>query len=413
MSLSGTAFIAVPNQQRPPNLDTTGYAFSFTDINVNAQVGVTVLTVEERTDSGRAKTTFYIGKYPHGFYFGDFHPSTLDGSGHASINPGDGITLSWSASEGAGYTLLYDNNDPIDVTNVRSWPDKPLPLSRDTTFYLKASLTASGNTIEHYLATSVTVTKPILETTAITTSQLTFTDSPTITSDKPIRVTAPVLIEGPLTITGLTYAQGDLTVKQAGAQQDKLTTSGQNGVAVNGDTSITGGLVIEENAVAKKDLKVSGTLDAEGDLTSNGRLLVSQLADILGYTPTQLDIGTYQSSTGGLVLAEVWTTDLDDLSFGQVGIEYAGHTRCATAARPTSPDHHSFNDEWRFWCEDNSVLLPIASDSAFTLSFSYDSEHPAASYQFFWYPLGSSKLVPVKTKDSTPTAVSLSKSFRR
>ncbi|QIS14048.1 RICIN domain-containing protein [Nocardia arthritidis] len=160
---SSGAIIATPAGDHDVTITDTGYAFTLT-LAVNTTVGVAELDISEKTDANRkpAKTTILIGKAPYRFTFGDFIPTNLEAeTPYTTISNGGNVTLTWRGSQGVGYSLLYDDNPPVDVTNLRSWTSPA--LNHDTTFYLRASLTTGGHAVNHYLTQTVPVSKPDLE----------------------------------------------------------------------------------------------------------------------------------------------------------------------------------------------------------------------------------------------------------
>lgn len=139
-----------------------GLLFELTNVAVNAEIGVTAVTILEKTrdDEGEAaegRAEFHLGKCPPGFRFGGLRPTILD-EGRTSPARGDYVTLAWHASRGAAYTMVHANTS-YDVTGVRTWTT-PRPLDRDSVFYLEARLTTDDRTVTDYLQTYVTVVNP-------------------------------------------------------------------------------------------------------------------------------------------------------------------------------------------------------------------------------------------------------------
>ncbi|MEW2577326.1 winged helix-turn-helix transcriptional regulator [Streptomyces syringium] len=139
-----------------------GLFFELTNVAVNAEIGVTAVTIleETRDDEGEAaegRAEFHLGKCPPGFRFGGLRPTILD-EGRTSPARGDYVTLAWHASRGAVYTMVHENTS-YDVTAVRTWTTSR-PLDRDSVFYLEARLTTDDRTVTDYLQTYVTVVNP-------------------------------------------------------------------------------------------------------------------------------------------------------------------------------------------------------------------------------------------------------------
>ncbi|MFD4531794.1 hypothetical protein ACFWNL_00795 [Kitasatospora sp. NPDC058397] len=157
-------FLAVPTgDQGYVEVTDKAVLFELTNIAVNGEIGVTTLDILERTqddegDTSKGTAEFQLGKCFPGFQFSDLTPAFLD-DGHTTVTNGNTVTLTWTASHGAAYTMLHENKS-YDVTNTRTWTSPT--LTRDATFHLRASLTTDGHTVTHYLHTNVTVDKPDL-----------------------------------------------------------------------------------------------------------------------------------------------------------------------------------------------------------------------------------------------------------
>ncbi|MFF8784521.1 hypothetical protein [Streptomyces sp. NPDC015125] len=169
------AFVAIPSGDSDTvKIGGTGYAFEFSNIAVNSQVGVVPMTITEDADDkpratgpGKKPTaTVYLGKAPYLFHFDDLIPQILEGdTPRSAIDNGDTVTFTWRGAQGAGYTMMWDNQT-ADVTNRRSWTSPT--LTHDTTFYLKAGITSDGHSVNHYLSQSITVLKPDVEVGTLT-----------------------------------------------------------------------------------------------------------------------------------------------------------------------------------------------------------------------------------------------------
>ncbi|WKU49041.1 hypothetical protein Q3V23_36020 [Streptomyces sp. VNUA116] len=126
-------------------------------IEINAAVGTSKLTVEERLkdtpDPGTGE--WPLAKVPAGFTTGDFRPETI------LVGSGTPAELTWRGDSrpGATYTMLHDG-EPCDVTEVRYW--KSPPLHRDTAFTLVVEVTEGEDTAEYAMSTMVTVARPDL-----------------------------------------------------------------------------------------------------------------------------------------------------------------------------------------------------------------------------------------------------------
>lgn len=139
-----------------------GVTIQLRNIPVNRQVGTVPLTVI--VSWRRVGTTTYrddidllpVGKFPPDFRLDNLraNPIALDHSGST--------TLTWEASAGATYKLLYGTAE-IDVTNVRTYTVNN--LRQTTPFYLRGIAQSGNTTVERTLTTLVTVNMPDLEVT--------------------------------------------------------------------------------------------------------------------------------------------------------------------------------------------------------------------------------------------------------
>lgn len=97
-------------------------------------------------------STIDAPKFPAGFYAFDFAPSSPE------VNSGETVTLTWVGSTNATYTIAYSDQQPTDVTNVRTWTSPPLYTT--TAFVLTASASVAGQTVSLSLSTTVVVASP-------------------------------------------------------------------------------------------------------------------------------------------------------------------------------------------------------------------------------------------------------------
>ncbi|MFF2543133.1 polymer-forming cytoskeletal protein [Kitasatospora sp. NPDC058063] len=271
-----------------------GLLFELTDIAVNGELGVTTLDIAEKTASGHGKTEFDLGKCLPAFQFGDLLPAFLD-DGRTTVTNGQTVTLTWTASHGATYTMLHENTSH-DVTNVRTWTT-PAPLHRDATFHLRASLTTDGHTVTHYQHTSVTVDKPdlALQTLAVDgdvqvsgqTDVQGLHCAQTLEVGGEIHVagtvyggdrTEPVILYGAHVTSGLTV-DGDLNATGAGTFGKDLATTG--GLTVSEALTAGGTATVAGDLTANSAVTVKGGLTADGGATINESLYVGAVTDML------------------------------------------------------------------------------------------------------------------------------------
>lgn len=133
--------------------------FILDDIQVNHQVGTTILTLIEKvtiTNSDGSQTpstqtaTYQLGKFPQSFSVSDL---TADSP---SVSPGGTVKLSWNGSAGA-YTLSY-GDQTISVPNIDVYQTSPLEAT--TTFTL--TVTADGGAVQVQRQYTVTLLQPTI-----------------------------------------------------------------------------------------------------------------------------------------------------------------------------------------------------------------------------------------------------------
>lgn len=145
----GSIFTATPDTPEDGEITGAGLTFVLSNIKVNQQVGTTQMTITEATASGTAMLEVPLAKFPPQFYVGNLNadPDTVE--------PGDSTTLSWDGSSDATYELHYTDTGGhlVTITHPKDEPDQPLPstgsyevdgLQKNTTFYLKVTATAAG-----------------------------------------------------------------------------------------------------------------------------------------------------------------------------------------------------------------------------------------------------------------------------
>jgi hypothetical protein len=156
-------FIAQPSQPKYQKITTDGIFLDISQIVVNLQVGNVQLTVNELSSLDgihyATTTSFQISKFPPGFFVRNFTTSS------PQVPNGKKATLTWEGSQNAKYVILYNSEQPVDVTKTRAWSTPA--LTSDTTFILKASVTESGQTVETYLNLTVLVLNPNLVATSL------------------------------------------------------------------------------------------------------------------------------------------------------------------------------------------------------------------------------------------------------
>ncbi|GAA1957054.1 hypothetical protein [Catenulispora subtropica] len=228
----------IPTETEHAKFTTDGLLLQLTGIAVNAQVGTFILGVSERSHTGTDPYTahrndYQLSKFPYDWFLSDFAPLV------PQVQVGQPAVLSWQSSIGGKLDILYGNRPPVDVS--AGPPFTSVPLAVDTVFVLRASLQIGGETIEHYLSTSVTVANP-----ALTASTLT--------------------VSGRSTLNGLLEVTDDAHVTGA-VTTTSLSTSG---------AATVGGALTADSVTSAHDLTVRGTLNggtaALDNLTVRGTL---------------------------------------------------------------------------------------------------------------------------------------------
>lgn len=165
-------FLAEPLQPGDAGINAAGLSFSFYDINVNTEVGTTILTITETTSLQTASTTFSIGKFPAGFTAGNFKAEPK------IIGVGATTVASWSGSP-AQYLLSWDTQTtPIDVSKVNSYSISG--LTQNTTLYLQVTATLDGETVQRVLTFPVTVLPVKVDSFMLSENKINLGDSVTL-----------------------------------------------------------------------------------------------------------------------------------------------------------------------------------------------------------------------------------------
>ena len=157
-------FTATPVSPDDNQILAEGISFLFYGIEVNKQVGTFTLSIEEESSIDNVLFTlksnaYDLTKFPSGFYFGNFASSA------PMVDNGDTVTLTWTGSDLASYTIKY-GTEQVQVTGVRTWTSPA--LTQNTTFELMATVLESGQSVNHYQYLTVIVDKPELESTTLT-----------------------------------------------------------------------------------------------------------------------------------------------------------------------------------------------------------------------------------------------------
>jgi hypothetical protein len=194
-------FLLVPQSGNPVPVSTDGMVIQFYNIPVNQQVGTVAITVTETATSdsspAEARTAvFNAAKFPFGFYFANLTAQV------PMVQEGSSVTLTWQGSDNATYSIQWNEEPAVDVTNVRSWTSPA--LSNDTTFLLKATVVSQGETVFAYLSTTVIVANPELQASSLQVTGATNLQGATTIGTGSTQAT----VNGNLTVNGATVLSG-------------------------------------------------------------------------------------------------------------------------------------------------------------------------------------------------------------
>lgn len=156
------SFIFAP-QDGPVLIEAQALTLTIVGIEVGPLVGTADIVVSEWAAAGSGtpptppalasgQAVFAVAKFPAGFFAFDFAPSA------PQVASGSSVMLTWQGSTDATFRIGYDDVDPVDVTDVRSWTSPPLYVA--TTFILYASASQDGQTVTLEQSTTVTVAAP-------------------------------------------------------------------------------------------------------------------------------------------------------------------------------------------------------------------------------------------------------------
>lgn len=211
-------FLLQPISGQSVFITDKGIVFQFFNIPVSQQTGTVTVNIAERasltnvpTPPPPTFTSISLTKFPYGFFFSNFAPSS------PLVQNGNAVTLSWEGSTQAKYFMYCNDEQPVDVSNLRQWSSHP--LTTDTTFLLKAITASNGQTVEKNLTTTVIVGNPDISASSI-------------------QVTGTAGVQGDTTLTGNAVVKEKTTVDSLEVIRD-TTLNGNVMLGYNFASAIT------------------------------------------------------------------------------------------------------------------------------------------------------------------------------
>jgi YVTN family beta-propeller protein len=158
---SDTGF-AFATQDNKPITFTNEHSlqFTLTNVTINKAVGVVPVTVrlqtvEQKQQKTTATGTTTICKMPFGFHLSEI--TTVPPN--ATIQPGDPMTLSWTGSSNASYSLYIGAEAPIPVQPAQSYsvPQPLLPAGHEVNVLLEAAVASASGTAKYTRTRTIVV----------------------------------------------------------------------------------------------------------------------------------------------------------------------------------------------------------------------------------------------------------------
>ena len=279
----------------PAKISSDSLTIEFRGIPINTLVGTALVSIKEwASDVGdpppvtqppSGTQSVAVAKFPYGFYAGNFTSKT------PLVQYGQSPELSWSGSVNATYKMYYDSNDPVDVTNVRTW-SPPNGLTQMTTFILRVSAQEGDQTATINFNLTVEVANPSLTATNLTVLQ-------------------GSTLQGAVNV-GASGTPANLVVNGDVQAKNNLAVVGP--FNAQADANVAGKLDVTLDATLRKDLNVTGKTRLSQDLTVTGptslQALTAFTTTILGpvnlLSVTQYQPGTFTAPTDGFVIGAIY-----------------------------------------------------------------------------------------------------------
>ncbi|HEY2324070.1 MAG TPA: hypothetical protein VGJ82_14530 [Thermoanaerobaculia bacterium] len=381
--LGGGLYSATPSKPSANEITTSGLVAQIYNIAINDEPGSVPLSVVETSSTTNSKPfsdsygQYTLPKFPYGFFFGNFAPSSPQVSNNGSV------TLTWEAADGATYTL-YWGAQSVDVTEVRTYTAGP--LNSDTTFLLQASYQLQGETAVISLTATVNVSTPDL-----TVNTLNVNNTATI---------GTLSVHGPADLGADGHGVNIGSPKATGGV---LTVLSSNSHTEIGDTYVTVGQI---NALWGT-LQVIGSLEVHGSVQMQSAFIAMQPPQELW--ATKLIDGNhfeqdYVASTDGFVIGSV--SPNDNVTRNEVEVGFLGAwTKQGVSVSATGGMFRV--DDQNVVPINSSLTLPVARKEVFTISQNYTVWNNAhlPSMRWWFIPLGNGTCEIVTTNIENTAAV--------
>lgn len=370
-------FTATPVKPENNLITTDGLSFQIFNITVNNEVGTFTLDVTEESSTDNKTFTkkdnsYDLGKFPYGFYVGNFTASS------PMVNHDQPVTLNWSGSDLATYTLVYDTNS-IDVTNVRTYVVQH--LKNITTFALLASVKEKGETADIYLYVTVTVANPDIVATTLKVLQASSLMGTTI--DSTLNVTGDTTVNS-ITANVITAKSG---LKVEGGET-KFNSLNAGTLGVTGTSTLlnisAGGTLGVTGLTTLGAANITGHTNITGLLKASG--IISMMTNIsLLASGTNIPQKTYSAKTDGFIISFIDTPGYYNgqacavskvLSSG-IWFKHAGGNMVGAAFNTNMVPNPS------------TMTVPVAAGSTFAYTASNESSNAVGvTVYIYWCPLG-------------------------
>lgn len=363
-----------PVDGSPVAMTTEGLVVHIYGIPINHVPGVALVGVTEQASTdgktfGTGKTALQVGKFPYGFFVGNFTAQT------PMVPHGGTATLSWNGADNAQYFITYGSNPPVNVTNLRSYTS--LPLTADTVFVLRATVVQQSEAVDYYLSTAVTVAMPDLDATSLAVA----------------RTSA---LGGNVSV-GSVATPATLTVNGGAAVSQALsvgsTLSAAQDASIGGALAVTGTTTL--GAATVGNLSVASLTVAGAAVL--GQLSLTGPSAVIGGQPQGLSPGSYVAGADGFVIGYIGFPDNDATikSGAWLTTSCNGVTSSATGGNTSA---YYWKGDYIMASNPASTFLPVPKGATFTVDvqmFDDIDQDPPVSVWFV--PLGQGNAIAGST----------------